>query len=100
MEEISVTIHIAGRQYRLKSDERGRKELEEAAEQITKTIRLYSEQFAYKDHQDLLAMVSMQQTVKLLKLNAEIEVTSEMLEQEIGRIEALLEADNDKHHVL
>jgi cell division protein ZapA (FtsZ GTPase activity inhibitor) len=100
MEEISVTIHIAGRQYRLKSDENGRKVLEKAAEEINKALRLFSEHFAYKDNQDLLAMVSMQQTVSLLNLKAEMDDTSEKIEEEIFRLEALLEEDHNRHHVL
>jgi len=100
MEEISVTIHIAGRQYRLKSDENGRKVLEKAAEEINHALRLFSEHFAYKDHQDLLAMVSMQQTVNMLKFRSEMDVTSEKIEEEISRLETLLEEDHNRHHVL
>ena len=100
MEEISVTRHMSGRQYRLKSDENGRILLESAAEQINKALRLFSEHYAYKDNQDLLAMVSMQQTVDLLKLQADMNETSEQIEEEIDRIEALLEEDHNKHHVL
>lgn len=79
MDEISITIHIAGRQYRLKSDESEKEHIEEAARRINKAIRLYAENFAYKDNQDLLAMVSLQQTLTTVQCEVAIEAIEEKL---------------------
>ncbi len=80
MDEISIAIHIAGRQYRLKADEKEKEQIEEAARRINRSIRLYAENFAYKDNQDLLAMVSLQQTLAIVQC----ETTLDGVELRIG----------------
>ncbi|HRZ42697.1 MAG TPA: cell division protein ZapA [Bacteroidales bacterium] len=67
MDEIPIAIHIAGRQYRLRADEQEKEQIEEAARRINRSIRLHAEHFAYKDNQDLLAMVSLQQTLAIVQ---------------------------------
>jgi cell division protein ZapA (FtsZ GTPase activity inhibitor) len=94
MDEISITISIAGRQYRLKSDEKEKEQIEEAARQINKLIRLYAENFAYKDNQDLLAMVSLQETLGLIRRDIEIREASEGIEKQITLIDRILSDNN------
>lgn len=100
MEEISITIHIAGRQYRLKSDEKEKEHIEEAERLINKTLRLYAENYAYKDNQDLLAMVSMQQTLNLLKSDIESKEVLEIIDEQIAHIDRILSEDNSETNVL
>jgi len=100
MEEISITIHIAGRQYRLKSDEKEKEHIEEAERRINKTLRLYAENYAYKDNQDLLAMVSMQQTLNLLKSDIESKEVLEIIDEQIAHIDRILSEDNSETNVL
>lgn len=100
MEEISITIHIAGRQYRLKSNEREKDQIEEAGKRINKALRLYAEHYAYQDNQDLLAMVCMQQTLNLIRSNIVTEETSEIIVQQIRLIDKVLSDNSSETRVL
>jgi cell division protein ZapA (FtsZ GTPase activity inhibitor) len=93
MDEISITISVAGRQYRLKSDEKDKELIEEAARQINRLIRLYAENYAYKDNQDLLAMVTLQETLSVIRKDIEIRETSEGIDKQIALIDKIL-SDN------
>lgn len=94
MEEISITINIAGRQYRIKSDEKDKEYIEEAARNINHSLKLYAEHFAYKDNQDLLAMVTMQQHLNVLKCELELKTSSEGIDKQIALIDTFL-SDNE-----
>lgn len=100
MEEISITIHIAGRQYRIKSDEKDKEHIEEAARNINKSLKLYADHFAFKDNQDLLAMVSVQQALSLLKCDIELKETTEGIAEQIAQIDAVLSDNKNLQHVL
>ncbi|MFO7721983.1 MAG: cell division protein ZapA [Bacteroidales bacterium] len=96
MDEISITISVAGRQYRLKSDEKDKEQIEEAARQINRLIRSYAENYAYKDNQDLLAMVSLQETLSVIKKDIEIKEASEGIEKQIALIDKILSDNNSE----
>lgn len=100
MEEIAITIHIAGRQYRLKSNEKEKEQIEETARRINKALRLYAEHYAYQDNQDLLAMVCMQQTLNLIKSDIVTDEASEIIEQQIKLIDTVLSDNNSETRVL
>ncbi len=99
-EEISVTIEIAGRQYRLKTDVQGKSGIEEAAAHIAETVKLYAKQYRCGDNQDLLAMVLMQHTVHMLQRRDEIGDASERVEAQVRLIESLLSEESNKQDVL
>lgn len=66
MEEKALTVIIADRQYRLTV---GMEELEfvqKAAKLIDQKVREYAQSYAFKDKQDLLAMITLQFTTALL----------------------------------
>jgi len=96
MDEISITISVAGRQYRLKSDEKDKEQIEEAARQINRLIRLYAENYAYKDNQDLLAMVSLQETLSVIKKDIELREASEGIDEQIALIDKILSENNSE----
>ncbi len=100
MEEISITIHIAGRQYRLKSDEKEKEIIKAAADRINELLRLYSEHYGHRDYQDLLAMVAVQQTTGLLKCDIELKMASEGIENQIAIMNELLSEDDNRQLVL
>jgi cell division protein ZapA (FtsZ GTPase activity inhibitor) len=60
MNELSISLPIADRSYRLAID-KGHEELfRKAAKLIDKRMKDYSGSYAYKDKQDLLAMVALE----------------------------------------
>jgi cell division protein ZapA len=60
MEKLSLNIVIGGRTYPLKVNAGEETQIQKAAEDINRAIRLLQENYAVKDMQDLLAMSSLQ----------------------------------------
>jgi len=99
-EELSVTIDIAGRQYRLKTDVQGKGMIERAAAHISETVSLYTGQYNCRDTQDLLAMVLMHHTVNMLQRSKEIGDASVRVESQVRLIGSLLSEESNTQHVL
>ena len=57
MEEITITINIADRPYRLKIQRDEEPMIRRAVKEIDLRLKEYSAQFAFQDKQDLLAML-------------------------------------------
>jgi cell division protein ZapA (FtsZ GTPase activity inhibitor) len=67
MDELSISLPIAERSYRLAIDKEHEELFRRAAKLIDKRIRDYSASYAYKDKQDLLAMVALEYATGYLK---------------------------------
>ena len=67
MSEVSLSVNIAGRPYKLRVDSKEEEFVKKATELIEKEMKDLSGQVGYKDWQDLLAMVTLQNTSKMLK---------------------------------
>ena len=57
MEELTITVNIADRPYRLKIKREEEESIRKAVKEIDQRIREYAEHFAFNDKQDLMAMV-------------------------------------------
>jgi cell division protein ZapA (FtsZ GTPase activity inhibitor) len=60
MNELSISLPIADRSYRLAIEKEHEELFRKAAKLIDKRIKDYSGSYAYKDKQDLLAMVALE----------------------------------------
>lgn len=88
MGEQTITISIADRPYRLAiNSETEEENVRKAARLINDKIKDYSTHYAFKDKQDLLAMVVLQFAAKVLDLELQNEVESKKT------FEGLLEID-------
>jgi len=90
MEDLSITINIAGRQYRLRIKKEEESTFKEASELINKIMKEYAQHYAYKDNQDLLAMVALQQTTSYLKEKAVKDQEDEGLNEKLEKINRML----------
>lgn len=86
MEDLSITINIAGRQYRLKINSEDKTLFERAETELNKLMKEYAENFAYKDHQDLIAMVALQEAVSSIKNQNEVKEIEEKIEVKLEHI--------------
>ena len=66
MEELTISVAIADRPYRLTIKRSEEELIRKAANEINKNIKYYSDNFAYNDRQDLLAMVTLEKTTNAL----------------------------------
>ncbi|HNW98188.1 MAG TPA: cell division protein ZapA [Bacteroidales bacterium] len=60
MSNLTVTVTIAERPYRLKIKAEEEEAVRKAVKLINEKIKTYADTYAYKDKQDLLAMVTLQ----------------------------------------
>ena len=67
MSEFSISITVADRPYKLVVEKEQEELFRNAAKLIDKRIKEYSVSYAFKDKQDLLAMVALEYTVSFLQ---------------------------------
>ena len=67
MSEFSISINVADRSYKLVVEKEQEELFRNAAKLIDKRIKEYSGSYAFKDKQDLLAMVALEYTVSFLQ---------------------------------
>ena len=102
MDELTISVMIAERPYRLTIKREEEEIIRKAANEINKTIKQYSENFAYNDKQDLLAMVALEQTTDAFKKETENNKRNKTLNEKLVLIDELLSKNlnEDKSHVL
>jgi cell division protein ZapA len=59
MDELTITVHIAERPYRLKINREEEETVRQAVREINEKIKGYSNTYAFNDKQDLLAMTAL-----------------------------------------
>ncbi len=67
MSELTISVSIAERAYKLVIDSRHETLFRESAKLIEKRMRDYSGNYTYKDKQDLLAMVALEYATSYLQ---------------------------------
>lgn len=88
-QELNIEISIADRQYPLKIKAEDQQIVQKAAEKINAMIKGYSERYAFKDKQDLLAMAILQFSTRLQKLESTKEKDDRILD-DLKYIDSLL----------
>ncbi len=90
MNDFSITVRIADREYRLNINKNNEELVRKAAKIINENITKYAENFDYKDKQDLLAMVTLQHAVKELELAKQVVFKEEQLFGKLKEIDRVL----------
>jgi cell division protein ZapA (FtsZ GTPase activity inhibitor) len=67
MDELSISVSIADRSYKLAVEKEQEELVRKAVRTIDNRIKEYSNNYAYKDKQDLLAMVALEFTISYLQ---------------------------------
>ena len=84
-EMICINVELAQRSYRVNVRESERTVFEDASKMIDETIRGYEAKYAYKDKQDLLAMVLLQYVTAFIKQLRFIRITTQYSRDLLGR---------------
>lgn len=87
-EMVCINVELAQRTYRVNVRESERTVFEDASKMIDETIRGYEAKYAYKDKQDLLAMVLLQYVTAFIKQNSTLNDNNRTLNE---RLEAMLQ---------
>lgn len=91
MENVSVTVKILERDYKLSIAASDETFLRNAAAFIDAQARIYRKQYGQRDNQDLLAMVALSQVTELIKLNDSLKYKDTELIEKLTEIDSLLE---------
>lgn len=86
MPTLSITVTIADRPYRLKIEAEEEETVRKAVKSINEKIKVYAENYAFKDKQDLLAMVAIQLSTNVLNYENSTTVNNDQL---IGKLTEL-----------
>jgi cell division protein ZapA len=96
MDELTISVSIADRPYRMTIKRSEEEMIRKAADEINKNIKHYSDNFAYNDRQDLLAMVALEKaTSALLSKNEAIE-TDHLIMSTLSEIDGMLSENLNK----
>ena len=87
MEEVNITVSIANRQYRFCVKAGSEAFAKVAAEEINQAVRKYSNDFRHHDTQDVMAMICLQNTTKLLSLQNSIQQQEQKMQEQIAELE-------------
>jgi len=90
MNEISITVLIADRSYKLTIDRSEEETVRAAAKAIDEQVKKYASYFEYKDKQDLLAMVALQFSTSAIDLENQIKFSEQGLLSKLAEINDVL----------
>ena len=90
MGKFAININVAGRSYRLKVEEEDEEFVRAAATSINDKIGEFSNSYAYKDNQDLLAMVNIMFATELLKNKKQAEDSVMLTKDKLEEIDNIL----------
>lgn len=94
MGEISIIVKIADRPYKLLVSETEEVSVKKAANLIEEKINMYAGKYAYKDFQDLLAMVLLEISTERVKNEDQQLVNDKILSEKISDISKMLAGDD------
>jgi cell division protein ZapA (FtsZ GTPase activity inhibitor) len=90
MDKLAVTVVIAGRPYRLTINKQDEELVRNAAKLIESKMKNYASDYAFKDQQDLLAMVSLQFATSTLNYEEDSDFRDHQLKHRLTEIDHLI----------
>lgn len=95
MSELTISVTIADRPYRLTVKREEEENIRKAAGEINNKVKSYAENFAYNDKQDLLAMVTLEMAINRLQLVEREGKENDTLKHELIDIDSKLQKMTD-----
>jgi len=89
-EKINIRVVIAERPYKMAVAREQEEFVRKATKIVNNTIESYSKAFNYKDHQDLFAMVALQNTTRTVRLEAEKSYKDREMEAKLQELDDIL----------
>ncbi|MFM7196043.1 MAG: cell division protein ZapA [Bacteroidota bacterium] len=90
MDELSIKIRIADREYPMKVRKDEEERVRSAAKWINEKLKAFREQYGLDDHQDLLAMVAFDSMVQKLMLEEKKHGVDQNVIEKIGHLNNLV----------
>ena len=90
MDELSITVVIADRPYKLTISREEEEPVRNAAKAIDEQIKKYASYFEYKDKQDLLAMVALQFSTSSIDFENQLRYQNDEMLKKLTEIDEVL----------
>jgi cell division protein ZapA len=90
MSSFKITVHIADREYRLNINREDEEKIRKVVGQINDNLKKYAENFEFKDKQDLLAMVVLENAIRNADLKRQVDFQQMQLEGKLKEIDGVL----------
>ena len=90
MDELTISVTIADRPYRLNIRKEEEESIRKAAKTINEKIKQYSDNYAFNDRQDLLAMVSLEFANSSLLSEGKLKNTEDHFVERLSQIDEIL----------
>ena len=97
MDELTISVTIADRPYRLKIKRDEEETVRNAANEINSKLKSYAENFAFNDKQDLLAMVTLEKTTESLMMKNSLNMNEKEISSKLVEIDNLLSENSLKN---
>lgn len=91
MGQFSISITVADRPYKLVIEKENEEVFRKAAKLVDDRIKTYSNNYAYKDKQDLIAMVALENTIHFLQSERNTSERESTLDSTLIEIETALD---------
>ncbi len=96
MEDFSITVNIADRNYKLTIGRQEEEIVRKAVKLINDKLKEFASSYAFKDKQDLLAMVALQYTSSALNLEHTNGFNNTKLKEKLHDLDLILDQHLDK----
>lgn len=90
MDELTISVTIADRPYRLNIRKEEEEGIRKAAKTINEKIKQYSDNYAFNDRQDLLAMVSLEFANSSITSEVKLKNTEDHFVERLSQIDEIL----------
>lgn len=90
MSELGISLNIADRPYRLVVEKDHEELFRKATQLIEKRIKEYSTNYAYKDKQDLLAMVALEYATRFLQDEDLLQQKEKQWKEKLAEVDQVL----------
>ncbi len=90
MEDFSITVNIGDRSYKLTIDKQEEEIVRKAAKLINEKIKEFASNYAFKDKQDLLAMIALQYTSSALNYENSKTYNNTLLKEKLLELDTIL----------
>ena len=90
MDNLTINITIADKQYRLTVARADEEKVRKAVTLINDTVKSYSKHYSFKDNQDLLAMTALQFATTVVKQETDKSFNTQHLERKLNELNTLL----------
>ncbi len=91
MDQLTITVRIADRDYKLTVARDEEEIVRKSVKLIEKRFTEYAKSYAFKDRQDLLSMIALHYTIEALKMEAKQEYIQSDLIPKLNEINTLLD---------